>query len=285
MILRFFSDFNSSAQLQQVFTTISTIIPPNITITHSDHFTHAIIINTVMPILTIPKHNVIGLAFEPFPFLGLSATFIRYAIDNIHKYYIGDLPPGLPDLFVAGNAFLTYNTPPKVIPTKTRPLSIMVSQKRYAQGHIYRHTLVQAILASDLPIDIFGRGCADYANTNDPRLKGDFDQNDNILYETYNYHIAIENYRSQHYFSEKIINPLLCSTIPVYLGCVNIQQYFPDNVILLSGDVERDMELLRDIIASPEKYHRDINIDIIEDRVNLLTKLGSSDPTTPNLFN
>jgi hypothetical protein len=239
-----------------------------------------------MPILTIPKRNVIGLAFEPLPFLGLSNTFLRYAIDNIHKYYIGDCPQGLlPDLFVAGNAFLTYNTPPTVIPTKTRPLSIMVSQKRYAPGHIYRHTLVEAILASDLPIDIFGRGCADYANTNDSRLKGDFDQNDNILYAGYNYHVAIENYRSQHYFSEKIINPLLCSTIPVYLGCVNIQQYFPDNVILLSGDVERDMELLRDIIASPEKYHRHINIEHIKDRVNLLTKLGSSDPTTPNLFN
>jgi hypothetical protein len=237
-----------------------------------------------MPILTIPKRNVIGLAFEPFPFLALSNTFLRYAVHNIHKYYIGDLPSGLPDLFVAGNAFLTYNTPPTVIPNKTKPLSIMVSQKKYAPGHIYRHALVQAILASDLPIDIFGRGCIDYAYTNDSRLKGHFDDNDNILYQAYNYHIAIENYRSQHYFSEKIINPLLCSTIPVYLGCVNIQQYFPDNVILLSGDVERDMELLRDIIASPEKYHYVIDTDIIENRVNLLTKLGSEDPTTPNLF-
>ena len=258
---------------------------PHINITDQDDYTHAIIINTVMPTLTIPKRNVIGLAYEPLPFLGLSQTFIQYAVDNIHKYYIGDCPPGLPDLFVAGNAFLTYNTPPRVLPTKSKPLSIMVSQKRYAPGHIYRHTLVQAILASSLPIDIFGRGCADYANTNDPRLKCGFNQDDNILYAGYNYHIAIENYRSRHYFSEKIINPLLCGTIPVYLGCVNIEQYFPDNVILLSGDVERDMELLSDIIASPEKYHRDINIEHIENRVDLLANLGSPDSTTPNLFN
>ena len=116
-------------------------------------------------------------------------------------------------------------------------------------------------------------------------MKCGFNQDDNILYAGYNYHIAIENYRSRHYFSEKIINPLLCGTIPVYLGCVNIEQYFPENVILLSGDVERDMELLSDIIASPEKYHRDINIEHIENRVDLLANLGSPDSTTPNLFN
>ena len=284
MILRFFSDFNSSTQLKHIFHTIYTI-PHHITITDKENYTHAIIINTAMPPLKIPKQYVIGLAYEPLPFLGLSRTFSQYAVDNIHKYYIGDCPLGLPDTFVAGNAFITYNTPPRVLYTKSKPLSIMVSQKRYAPGHIYRHTLVQAILASSLPIDIFGRGCADYANTNDSRLKSHFNDNDNILYESYNYHIAIENYRSQHYFSEKIINPLLCATIPVYLGCVNIEQYFPDNVILLSGDVERDMELLRDIIASPGKYHRDINIHNIENRVNLLANLGSPDSTTHNLFN
>ena len=127
MILRFFSDFNSSTQLKNTFHTISTL-PPHITITDQDDYTHAIIINTVMPALKIPKQYVIGLAYEPLPFLGLSQTFIQYAVDNIHKYYIGDCPPGLPDLFVAGNAFLTYNTPPRVLPTKSKPLSIMVSQ-------------------------------------------------------------------------------------------------------------------------------------------------------------
>ena len=58
--------------------------------TNDDDFTHAIIMNTAMPDLNIPKENVIGLAFEPIQFLGLTSIFIDYARKNISKYYLGD---------------------------------------------------------------------------------------------------------------------------------------------------------------------------------------------------
>ena len=57
--------------------------------TDDDDYTHAIIINTIMPELTIPKENVIGLAFEPLAFLDLTDKFIDYAVKNIGKYYKG----------------------------------------------------------------------------------------------------------------------------------------------------------------------------------------------------
>jgi hypothetical protein len=57
-------------------------------ITTEDDFTHAIIINTAMPSLKIPKENVIGLAWEPTRFLCINNVFINYAIKHIGKYFI-----------------------------------------------------------------------------------------------------------------------------------------------------------------------------------------------------
>ena len=41
-------------------------------ISEDDDYTHAIILNTAMPKLNIPKENVLGLACEPFEFLRIS---------------------------------------------------------------------------------------------------------------------------------------------------------------------------------------------------------------------
>ena len=57
-------------------------------ITDESDFTHAIILNTAMPVLKIPKQNVIGLAWEPTSFLDIRQDFINYAIKHIGKYTI-----------------------------------------------------------------------------------------------------------------------------------------------------------------------------------------------------
>jgi hypothetical protein len=221
-------------------------------ITIGDDYTHVIILNTAMPVLKsdIPRTNVIGLAYEPLPFLNLTHAFIQYAMANINTYYISDAY-GLPYPFIEGNAYLWYNPPPKLISTKTNLMSIMVSFKQFAPGHIYRHTLVKEILRRNLPIDIYGNGC-DLYRINDPRLKGKFELNE--PYETYRFHIAIENFQTNSYFSEKIINPLLHKTIPLYLGARNINRYFSNMYIALKGDVEKDIEIITEVLKYPEQY-------------------------------
>jgi type I restriction-modification system DNA methylase subunit len=58
-----------------------------------------------------------------------------------------------------------YRTPLKTIqPNKTKVMSIMISEKLNAPGHKYRHILVQEILKTNLPINIYGRGCELYKN-------------------------------------------------------------------------------------------------------------------------
>ena len=99
-------------------------------ITNGDDYTHIIIINTAMPEIpnNIPKENVIGLAFEPFPYLGLSATFIEYATKYIGKYYIGD-KKNLPECFKEHYAYMPHITPLKIIPNKTKTMSLIFSNK------------------------------------------------------------------------------------------------------------------------------------------------------------
>ena len=65
----------------------------------------------------------------------------------------------------------------------------------------------------------------------------------------------------------------MTNTTPVYLGCKNIDTYFPDNVIHLSGNVLTYMQILVNICREPEKYKKNINVDEIEQKVSLLSNL------------
>lgn len=221
----------------------------SIVITDDDDYTHAIIINTIMPQLKIPKENVIGLAFEPMQFLGLTTSFVDYAQKYIGKYYIGD-KYNLPEPFIECFGYMWYSRPPKAITDKPNLMSIVVSEKQFAPGHIYRHKLVEQIIRNNLPIDIYGRGSNKYSYG---RTKGGF--NDAEPYESYLFSVCIENFQCNHYFSEKIITPLLHNCMPLYLGCKNIDQYF-DNMINLSGNIDNDILLLTEIIKNPERYYK-----------------------------
>lgn len=275
--IRFFSSFCDTDNCISVYERIcelknDTLYNKNYCFVNDDNYTHAIIINTAMPNLTISKENVVGIAFEPLQFLSITKNFIEYAKKHIGIYYIGENPNNvLPELFKEHFGYMWYITPLSKFNLfqmkKTRMMSIMVSNKVYASGHKYRHELCKKILESDLPIDIYGRGSKFYSHLNDNRVKGTF--NDKELYLDYSFHICIENYITPHYFSEKIINPLLCETTPIYLGCKNIDSYFPDNVIHLTGNVENDFKLLKHICEEPQKYKKNIDIEQIKKTVSI----------------
>jgi hypothetical protein len=255
--IKIFCPFSSSKNCKEIYERINYSHEiefygkdKKIYITDEDDYTHAIIINTIMPNLNnIPKENVIGLAFEPIPFLGLSQTFINYAQKHINKYYIGDKNK-LPEPFVEHFGYMWHSRPPKEIISKHNIISIVVSNKRSAPGHIYRHKLIEQIIKLRLPIDIYGHGSNLYSYN---RIKGSF--NDAEPYEKYLYSICIENYQCNHYFSEKIITPLMYNCTPIYLGCKNIDMYF-DNIFKLTGDVNKDLLLIIKIIRNPTQYYK-----------------------------
>ena len=276
--LKIFSSFGKSENCKEVWERLCETnimedygIDKSIYITNDDNYTHVLILNTAMPVIPshIPKKNVVGLAFEPLPFLGLSQKFIDYAVNNIGKYFIGTKTI-LPEPFTEHYAYMWHMTPYKSIPEKTKIMSIMVSMKTQMIGHQYRHLLVQRILEERLPIDIYGNGCkyysSDYGN-----VKGDFEERE--PYQDYMFHICIENMQTNHYFSEKITNPLLAGTTPIYFGCHSIDEYFPFNVLKLSGNIEEDIILLKNILQDPNAYRKNIEIETVKDKIYLLRNL------------
>jgi hypothetical protein len=275
-IIRIFSNFCSSTECKSKYESIDEAFlesnygnTKDIYITDGDDYTHAIIMNIAMPRLkNIPKENVIGMASEPPHFLGLQTPFVHYAQKYIGKYFIGQAY-GLPAPFIEYQGYMWHTPPLKSIPSKPNLMSIMVSQKTQAPGHKYRHDLVSRILASNLPIDIMGRGCKYHKP--DPRLKGEFSYLEPYL--SYQFHIAIENFQLNHYYSEKIMDPLFCGTTPVYLGCNNIDSYFPGMVIHLSGDANKDMELLGDILKNPAAYRKHIDIGTVKNTTSLVKNI------------
>jgi hypothetical protein len=277
-IIKFFSSFGSNEGAIEAYTRVSELIKDPLfntqyQFTLGDNYTHAIILNTAMPNLTIPKKNVLGLAFEPLEYLNLTHQFEDYANKHIGTYLIGENKNLPSPPFVEHFAYMWHTTPLKELPIKTKPISLMISKKTHTSGHKYRHILCQTILSTNLPIDIYGNGCKYYAHIKDARLKGEFTSKEPFL--DYQFHVAIENVQTPHYFSEKIMDPLICQTTPIYLGCKNIDTYFPDTVLHLTGDLHKDMLLLTNICNNPAYYIKPIDVEKVKKTIsftNLIQK-------------
>jgi len=155
----------------------------------------------------------------------------------------------------ANTTFKSYDEKPNL-------MSLMLSQKRFLPGHVYRYRLAIEILKRNLPVDIIGRGCDVIrmfnSGENDPRIKGSF-RDDAELLRDYKFTIAVENTQSNKYISEKLTNSFVHNTIPLYLGAEKVEEVFgEDCCIRLSGDIATDMLLIEDVLANPEKYRRDM---------------------------
>jgi len=273
-IIKFFSDFCDSTTCKINFEKICDSnnldfygLNKKVYITDKNDYTHAIILNKAMPNLNIPKENVIGLAFEPFEYLKINEEFVNYSQKYIGKYFIGD-KSNLPSPFIEYFGYMWHSNPCKEIVTKNKLMSIIVSDKQFTPGHIYRHKLVEKIVHLQLPIDIYGRGSKIY---NSSRIKGKFINSE--PYEDYLYSICIENFVNNHYISEKIISSVMFNCMPIYWGCNNVNKYF-DEVIILSGDIDNDIKVIISILKEPHKYYKKTYTEKNKKTVNLLENIS-----------
>ena len=85
--------------------------------------------------------------------------------------------------------------------TKTRMLSLIASTKDYLEDHKLRHRTVDWIKANAIDADILGRGYAPFERKSDGLAP-------------YRYSVIIENVRETSYFTEKMVDCLLCDTVP-----------------------------------------------------------------------
>ena len=68
----------------------------------------------------------------------------------------------------------------------------------------------------------------------------------------YDYSICIENCTKKNYFTEKFTDAILCWTIPIYHGCPNIDEYFPEDCYYaIDINNENSLEIVNNIVKNP----------------------------------
>lgn len=95
---------------------------------------------------------------------------------------------------------------------KSRHMSLIASAKRDSEGHKLRHEMVEFVRQEAIDCEIMGRGYTPFEAKADGLAP-------------FRYSIVIENVRERNYFSEKLVDAVLCDTVPIYWGCPNITDF------------------------------------------------------------
>jgi len=167
-------------------------------------------------------------------------------------------------------------------------LSAIISNKNLGNGYSLRlHFITE--LAKNKPelCDIYGAGWKNELGVSYKGELGCYHKHINInktkfdALIDYKYSICIENCKIPNYFSEKFTDSILCWTIPIYWGCTNISDYFPENsyysIDIESLDVN---ERIKEIINKPIT---DENIEALKNARELIINKYNIWSTIDNL--
>jgi len=100
---------------------------------------------------------------------------------------------------------------------KTKLISVIASDKAFTRTHAKRLEFAKKLKAHyGRKIDFYGRGFVPM----DDKLKA---------LKEYRFSVVLENANCNHYFSEKFTDCVIAGTYPIYFGCPNLEQYFPQN--------------------------------------------------------
>lgn len=138
---------------------------------------------------------------------------------------------------------------------KTKLISMMISKKRFTQGQNRRHEIANKYSNQ---IDLMGKM---FDNKK-------FEKIDSC--KDYAFSIVVENCKEDHYFTEKIIDCFLTSTIPIYWGDPSIKTIFNGNGFFTFDSIEE----LENIISNKNKLleFREKNKIAIQDNFKIARK-------------
>jgi len=123
---------------------------------------------------------------------------------------------------------------------KSKILSTVCSHKRQKHTlHNRRYDLTMELKTSIPELDIFGRGIQH------------IDSKQQMM-QAYQYHLAIENYRGLHHWTEKLADTYLSCCLPFYYGCTNLADYFPEEsyIEIDLWDTQKTQETIKEAIAN-----------------------------------
>lgn len=122
-------------------------------------------------------------------------------------------------------------------------LSCITSAKKDLKGHKERlkflYALQERLKGSECSFDIKGRGIEDIRSKDDVLIPS-------------KYALCVENSIQKDYITEKLFDAFLCDTMPIYIGALNIFDYFPKNSLIYLEDynVEKAEIIIKNAIET-----------------------------------
>ena len=113
--------------------------------------------------------------------------------------------------------------------SKPELISIIASKKKSSEGHKLRHELIEYARDKRISLKTFGKGYQYLDNKQDGHLP-------------FRFSVIIENSKSDGYFTEKLIDAILCGSIPIYWGDPSVGKYFNLNGFIQCQNLE-DLKL------------------------------------------
>ena len=173
-----------------------------------------------------PKHLSYGILWESKAIIPQIYANVHTVAENFNKIYTfdQDLINYNPEIFkYAPCAGLwiggSHGGGDVEIKPKNKLVSILTSDKIMCPLHQYRYSLAQLFMRDDR-VDVFG------AVKNDKWIPV------HKTLDDYMFSIVVENTRTKNYFTEKLLNCFAVGTIPIYIGCTNIDSFFDTRGII-----------------------------------------------------
>ncbi|WP_342328685.1 glycosyltransferase family 10 [Pedobacter sp. FW305-3-2-15-E-R2A2] len=258
MKIKFFSDYDKTENLLKRFMMNYNVYDQALQFTTDDDYDYAVVFNRsyqkikdAAKVITIVQEPSWSTVHPNNQFLTNSDYLIihdRELFENLYQIELGKKVFEAPSyMFFHDHVDKSFFQAAEQVP-KTKKLSMIVSSLAMDVGNYgKRLRLVRKILASDLDIDIYGKGY----NLTDERYKGmlEFKHTGLMPYE---YSIAVENCQEKNYITEKFVDCVLCNTIPIYSGAPNVSEVYNEKYFrTINLDSPTIIDDIREIIKTP----------------------------------
>lgn len=281
MKIKLFANYHSTELLLKRFLANYDVYDNDLVFTKEEDYDFAVVFNKTeekiksnTKIITVIQEPSWSKIHENNSFLTVSDYLLvhdQQLFENVHHLKLGGKVLESPSyMFYHDPVPRSFYDQAEATP-KTKKISIIVSSLRMETGNYgKRLRLLRKIIASDLDIDIYGRGL----NIPDTRFKGKLEYKHAGLLP-YEYSIALENSNEKNYITEKFVDCALCNTIPIYSGAPNIDEVYNKKYYhTLDLDSPTVIDDIKQIISNPvPEIGADNNKKRYFEQFNLYTKL------------
>lgn len=193
---------------------------------------------------------------EPNEIMGLN----KHIIDNWNRFdyvltYEQEVLDAIPNgvLFEYGTKWIHIDKYDLNKP-KEFSVSTVCGHKTITENHRIRQKLWYKQNKITIPKQFFLSRLGGVENFGDNPILGEHKE---PLFDSM-FHICIENVSKPNFFTEKLIDCLLCKTIPVYIGCPNIGDYFDISGFIIVNSFNEAIEKCNELTLEFYESKKDV---------------------------